>query len=88
MPIDIVAQEAQSPDTNANDLGFYASIDSKMPKYRSFNLDKLYKEVERAWNEYPSELLGKIFDTKHAMMAEIIKHKGDNDFKLPHKRKR
>ena len=25
--------------------------------------------------------------TKHAMMAEIIEHNGDNDFKLPHKRK-
>ena len=88
VPIDIVPQEAQSPDTNANDLGFYASIDSKMPKFRSFDLDKLYKEVEKAWADYPSELLSKIFDTKHAMMAEIIKHNGDNDFKLPHKRKR
>ena len=48
----------------------------------------MYKEVEKAWADYPSELLSKIFDTKHAVMAEIIKHNGDNDFKLPHKRKR
>ena len=57
---------------------------------KMLHVDKLYKEVEKAWADYPSELLSKIFDTKHAMMAEIIKHNGDtcNDFKLPHKRKR
>ena len=88
VPIDIMPQPAQSPDTNTNDLGFYASIDSRMPRKRSFNLDKLYGDVSKAWSEYPSENLTKIFDTKQLMMEEIIKANGDNDFKLPHKRKR
>ena len=86
--INILDQVTQSPDTNCNDLGFYASLDQHMPKYRSFNLDKLYGEVRTAWAKYPSDKLHKIFDTKHAMMEEIIKAKGDNDFKLPHKKAR
>ena len=86
VPIEIVDQPAQSPDTNCNDLGFYASIDSRMPKFRSFNLDQLFAEVCQAWNAYPSEKLRDIFDTKHAIMEEIIKDKGDNLYKLPHKK--
>ena len=49
---------------------------------------RLYGDVSKAWSEYPSENLTKIFDTKQLMMEEIIKANGDNDFKLPHKRKR
>lgn len=86
--ISILDQPAQSPDTNCNDLGFYASLDSQMPKRRSFNVDKLYGEVRTAWAKYPSEKLHQIFDTKSAIMEEIIKAKGDNDFKLPHKKDR
>ena len=88
VPIDILDQAAQSPDTNGNDLGFYASMESHMPKHRSFDLDKLFDEIKSTWDKYPSEKLHTIFDTKHAMMEEIIKAKGDNDFKLPHKKRK
>ena len=86
VPIEIMDQVPQSPDTNCNDLGFYASMDSHMPKYRSFNVDKLFDEVKEAWYSYPSQKLHDIFDTKHAIMEEIILAKGDNNYKLPHKK--
>ena len=60
---------------------------SHMPKYRSFNVDKLFDEVKEAWYSYPSQKLHDIFDTKHAIMEEIILAKGDNNYsqyrKLP-----
>ena len=86
--IEIIDQPAQSPDCNANDLGFYASIDSEMPRYRCFDLDGLFKQVERAYKEYPAEKLTKLFETKMLIMEEIIKVKGDNDYQLPHKKQK
>lgn len=57
VPIEIVDQSAQSPNTNCNDLVFCVSIDSHMPEFRSLNVDKLYDEVCTAWASYPSENL-------------------------------
>ena len=37
---------------NANDLGFYNSIDSKVPNPRPFDCDKLYICFEKAEKEH------------------------------------
>ena len=86
--ITIEPQPAQSPDTNSNDLGFYSSIDSTMPKYRSFDLDKLYEQVETSFNTYPSEKLASLYETKSLFLAEILKANGGNKYTKPHKKKR
>eukprot|EP00967_Tisochrysis_lutea_P132187 scaffold230530_cov31-Tisochrysis_lutea.AAC.1 len=44
-------QVANSPDTNACDLGFFKSMDSRLPKRRDFNLDRFTEQYMRAFNE-------------------------------------
>ena len=84
----IFVQEPNSPDTNANDLGFYNSWDSRLPEVRSFKLDEFWKQCKKCFDDYPSELLDKIFDTKMTVIKCIIGAGGDNTYKLPHKKKR
>ena len=55
-------QAAKSPDTNTLDLGFNKSIDSRLPKMRSYDLDAFECEIMEAWEEYPEDKLDDIFD--------------------------
>ena len=63
---------ANSPCTNKNDLGFYNSIDSRLPKLRNFNLDELYKQVEDEFWAYPSEKLDALARMKACVCQAII----------------
>ena len=83
----IFKQEPNSPDTNANDLGFYNSIDSRLPQVRSLKLDEFWKQILKAWADYPSDVLDKIFDTKMTVVKCIIEAKGDNTYKMPNSKK-
>ena len=82
--IEIVEQVAQSPDSNCNDLGFYKSIDSRLPKRRDYDLDVFEQQVLKAFDEYPSDKLDDLFDMKMRVCQSIISVKGDNNYKLPH----
>ena len=84
--IEIVSQAAQAPDTNANNLGFYRSIDSRLPKVRNFDLDEFEKQILAAFKDYPSKTLNDLFDMKQRVCQCIIDAKGDNDFPLPHRK--
>ena len=71
--IRIESQPAKSPDMNANDLGFYNSIDSKIPNPRLFDCGKLFKCCEKAWKEYDTSIPDKIFDSRSRIMISIGK---------------
>ena len=77
-------QVANSPDTNACDLGFFKSLDSRLPRCRNFNLDKFTEQCEQAFNEYPSEKLSALFNTKSMVLARIVEVDGSNEYDLPH----
>ena len=59
-----------------------------VPQVRSFKLDEFWKQILKAWADYPSDVLDKIFDTKRAVVKCIIDAKGENTYKLPHTKKR
>ena len=84
--IKIFGQEPNSPCTNTNDLGFYNSMDSRLPQYRKFKLDDFEKQVDECYWAYPPEKLTALFDTKKLVCGAIITADGRNDFALPHKR--
>lgn len=84
--IEIVEQAPQSPCTNLCDLGFFNSIDSRLPKLRSFKLPAFIQQIRDAFDEYPSETLESLADTKCRVVDCIRKAKGQNDFKLPHRK--
>ena len=62
-------QAPQSPDTNTLDLGFNKSLDSTLPKVRSFDLDKFEEEILEAWDIYPEDKLDDLFATDEAKRA-------------------
>ena len=84
--IQIEKQESNSPDTNGNDLAFFPSCASMVSKRKTRTLDMLVDEVTTCYDEYPSHKLARVFSYKNVVLNEIIKYKGNNTFKLPHRR--
>lgn len=80
----VCPQPSQSPDLNLNDLGFFASFDTHIGHTRSFDLLKFWALIQEAFSTFPSEKLDKLVRTKQAIIQEIVRHNGSNDFKLPH----
>ena len=78
-------QCAQSPETNALDLGFNKSLDSRLPKQRDFNLDNFEQQILDAYEEYPEDKLDALFDMKQRVCECIVQDGGGNSFKLPHR---
>ena len=83
----VTDQCAQSPCTNTLDLGFNKSLDSRLPKIRSFDLDAFEQQILDAFHEYPSEKLDALYDMKQRVIECIIAcdPPGGNTFKLPHR---
>jgi hypothetical protein len=84
-----VKQCAQSPETNTLDLGFNNSLDSRLPKKRSFDLDEFEQQVLEQFNDYPMEKLDDLFDMKQRVTRCILDSDppGGNNFTLPHRKK-
>lgn len=83
--IEVVSQVAQSPDTNACDLGFFRSMDSRLPAIRSFDLDKFEQQCLTAFREFSPEKLTGLFDAKQRVCKCILESAsvpGQNDYKL------
>ena len=57
----VTDQCAQSPESNTLDLGFNKSLDSRLPKVRSFDLDKFEQEILDAFDQYPCEKLDALY---------------------------
>jgi len=69
-----VEQIAQSPCTNLCDLGFFRSIDSRLPKLRSFSLLELISQIKDAFAEYPSAKLSSLVIMKARVTRCIADH--------------
>ena len=84
--IKVITQPAQSPDLNINDLAFFRSLKCRVENLKkdANNLDILYRAIMRAWNQYDGETLHRIWGIQYACYREILRLKGDNDYKVPH----
>ena len=87
--LEVIEQCAQSPDQNACDLGFFNSVDSRIPKLRPYDLDEFEKMIIAAHDSYPGEKLDAIFDMKQAICERVLATTppGNNDYDLPHKKR-
>jgi hypothetical protein len=78
-------QPPNSPDTNALDLGFFASIKSmQWGMEPATKIDTLIERVKRAFNLYDPHTLDKVWMTHQAVQNEIMACNGCNHYKLPH----
>ncbi|MEZ0498453.1 hypothetical protein [Sphingomonas sp. IW22] len=81
--ITTINQPAQSPDLNANDIGFFTSLNKRVLRNKCTNVDKLWFALEENfWSTKPATLTS-IFKSKSRIVTEIIKQKGLN-VNVPH----
>ena len=73
-------QPAQSPKTNVLDLGLFWAIDCAQKKIPAANFEELVAVVPEAFNKIPWHMINKTFVMLMAMLNEIIKHDGNNNF--------
>ena len=86
--IELVDQPAQSPDTNVCDLGLFRSVDSRIPKFRPFQLDRFARMVSKAHRQYPGDKVEQLYQTKIAVCKKMVEAKGDNSFDLHHRKRK
>ena len=68
------------------DLGFFRSVDSRLPKLRGFSMPTFIKQIEKAFKEYPDEKLDDLCGVKTRVCVAIVENKGDNNFGLPNRK--
>jgi hypothetical protein len=80
----LYTQPANSPDVNINDLGFFRALQSLYYRSTPGNAGEIIQCVQAAYNDYDSRKINRIWLSLMGCLNEIIKHNGDNDYKIPH----
>jgi hypothetical protein len=84
----LYTQPANSPDTNLNDLGFFAALQAMYYRSAPRNAGEIITMVENAFEEFESNKINRIWITYMSCLNEIIDNDGGNDYKIPHMNKR
>ncbi|KAG7339151.1 hypothetical protein IV203_020463 [Nitzschia inconspicua] len=79
---------AQSPDLNVNDLGFFNSLQSRYYQTAPKDGLELIEMVEETYKNYPAKKLNRIWLTLQSVMNQVINQRGDNDYTIPHMKKK
>jgi hypothetical protein len=80
----LYTQPANSPDTNLNDLGFFAALQAQYRKEAPRNAGEIIAMVEQAYDDFPSYKINRIWLSYMQCLNEIIVSNGENDYKLGH----
>ena len=79
---------AQSPDLNINDLGFFASLNSRVWKERFGTIDDLVEGVQRLFGAYDSATLERVWQSLFQRYNQVLAGLGRNDFEVEHTKAR
>ncbi|XP_074362072.1 uncharacterized protein LOC141702269 [Apium graveolens] len=82
--ISLVNQPANSPDLNINDLGFFRIIQGLQHEKAPKTVCQLVDAVTKAYIEVSDKTLNFVWLSPMSCMNEILKHKGNNNYPLPH----
>ena len=85
--IKVYTQPANSPDTNLNDLGFFAALQALYYEECPSNAMEIITMVETAYWEFDPRKVNRIWLSYLACLNQIIINNGKNDYKLPHMNK-
>lgn len=84
LDIRLVQQKPNSPDFNVLDLCFRNSLQSLTDCRSPKNIRELVEGVEEEFENYEVDKLFRSFVTLQAVMVEVMKNKGGNNYNLPH----
>jgi hypothetical protein len=82
--IRLIQQPPNIPDMNVLDLGFFRAIQSLQQQQSARNIDELIETVVKSFNDLSHEKLNDVFLTLQQCFIEVIKHRGGNDYRIPH----
>ncbi|KAH0650432.1 hypothetical protein KY290_032424 [Solanum tuberosum] len=92
-----IQQDNARPHIGVNDLKFMEAthrdgfdikaIQSLQYQNASSNVDEFVEVVEKSFNEMKVERLNHVFLTLQCCMNEVMKDRGDNNYKVPHMNK-
>jgi hypothetical protein len=87
MKVRLFTQPSNSPDCNLNDLGFFAALQALYYQEAPSNTKELIQLVEKAYKDFESEKINRLWLTYMSCLNQIIESHGDNDYKIPHLKK-
>ena len=82
--ITLANQPPNSPDLNINDLGFFRIIQGLQHRKAPKTVSQLVDAVKQAYDEVSPSTLNYVWLSLMNCMTEILKHGGNNNYKLPH----
>ena len=83
----LYSQPANSPDTNLNDLAYFASAKAQYWKNPGDNINEMVERLAEIFAAYPRYKLNRGFLTLMTCMNDIIESQGGNDYKITHMNK-
>ncbi|ETM98069.1 hypothetical protein PPTG_19821 [Phytophthora nicotianae INRA-310] len=84
----ISPQPANLPDYNANDLGFFASLQSLQHKKKAKTIENLVDNVDAAFKQLDFSTIDRVFVTMQSVLQVSMDVNGSNKYKIPHLFKR
>ena len=84
LDIRLLQQPPNSPELNVLDLCFHCSLQSLTDCRAPMNIQELVQGVEEEFENYDPHKLFKSFMTLQAVMVEVMKDQGGNNYKMPH----
>ena len=81
--VELKTQPSQSPDLNVNDLGFFASLKSRVWRANASSVDEL-KSVFDLYEEYDGDTLERVWQSLFKVYNQTLRKLGDNDFRVEH----
>ncbi|CAN0505402.1 unnamed protein product, partial [Laminaria digitata] len=82
--VELVTQPAQSPDFNVNDLGFFASLKSRVWGMNACSIDELVEDIFEQYEEYDGDTLERVWQSLFKVYNQTLLAMGDNDFAVEH----
>ena len=82
--VELVTQPTQSPDFNVNDLGFFASLKSRVWRMNASSIDELVDPIFQQYEEYDRATLERVWQSLFKVYNQTLRKMGDNDFRVEH----
>ena len=80
---DIITKPANSPDTNLLDLGFFYAVQSANDEVTGGE-GEMIQHIQQTFTHYLRQKINQTGLTYMSCLNMIIKHLGDNHYKIPH----
>ena len=82
--VELVTQPSQSPDLNITDLGFFASLKSRVWGMNASSANELVETIFQQYEEYDGDTLERVWQSLFKVYNQTLRTLGDNDFSVEH----